>query len=139
MAASSQNRMITVVSAHPASSKWWWNGAIRNTRRRVVRNTAICSGHRQRLHHEHPADHDEQQLGAGDDGQPGDQAAQGQRAGVAHEDPGRRGVPPQEPDAAAHRRGRDQRHVERVAHLVAAGAAAISAQLLRNCQNPMIT
>ena len=35
--------MITVVSAHPASSKWWWNGAIRNTRRRVVRNTAICT------------------------------------------------------------------------------------------------
>ena len=27
MAANNQNRMITVVSAHPASSKWWWNAA----------------------------------------------------------------------------------------------------------------
>ena len=41
MAVSSQNRMITVVSAQPVSSKWWWNGAIRNTRRPVERNAMI--------------------------------------------------------------------------------------------------
>ncbi len=35
--------MITVVSAQPTSSKWWWNGAIRNTRRPVVRNARICT------------------------------------------------------------------------------------------------
>src|ERR1700733_4611271 len=43
MPASSQNRIITVVSAHPPNSKWWWNGAIRNTRRRDERNTATCA------------------------------------------------------------------------------------------------
>ena len=41
----------------------------------------------------------QQQLGPGGERQPGDQAAERQRAGVAHEDPGRRGVPPQEADA----------------------------------------
>ena len=43
VAPSSQNLMITVVSAHPANSKWWWNGAMRNRRFRVVRKIAICS------------------------------------------------------------------------------------------------
>ena len=28
-----QNRTMTVVSGQPMSSKWWWSGAIRNTRR----------------------------------------------------------------------------------------------------------
>ena len=41
------------------------------------------------------------------DREPGDQAAEGERAGVAHEDPGRRGVPPQEADAGRPRGGRD--------------------------------
>ena len=43
MAVNSQNRMITVVSAQPTSSKWWWNGAIRNTRRPVVRKARTCT------------------------------------------------------------------------------------------------
>ena len=35
--------MMTVVSAHPASSKWWWKGAMRNSRLLDVRKIAICS------------------------------------------------------------------------------------------------
>ncbi len=35
-----QNRTITVVSGQPTSSKWWWMGAMRNTRRWKVWNTA---------------------------------------------------------------------------------------------------
>ncbi|SKY36357.1 Uncharacterised protein [Mycobacteroides abscessus subsp. abscessus] len=30
-----------MVSAQPPSSKWWWKGAMRNTRRPVVRKNAI--------------------------------------------------------------------------------------------------
>ena len=32
----SQNRTMTVFSFQPASSKWWWIGAMLNTRRRTV-------------------------------------------------------------------------------------------------------
>ena len=37
---STQKRTITVYSGHPGSSKWWWIGAIRNTRFPVLLNTA---------------------------------------------------------------------------------------------------
>ncbi len=40
LAVTSQNRTMTVFSVHPASSKWWCSGAIRNTRRRVARKNA---------------------------------------------------------------------------------------------------
>ena len=109
MPATIQNRTMTVVSAQPASSKWWWIGAIRNTRCRSALNNATWMTTDSVTDHEQPAEHDQQQLGAGDDRQPGQQPAERQRAGVAHEDPGRRGVPPQEAEAGAHRRGRDQR------------------------------
>ena len=35
---------MTVVSGHPSSSKWWWIGDIRNSRRvrPLALNTAIC-------------------------------------------------------------------------------------------------
>ncbi len=32
-----QNRTMTVVSGQPTSSKWWWSGAMRNTRRPKTR------------------------------------------------------------------------------------------------------
>ena len=35
-----QKRTITVISGQPSSSKWWWIGAMRNTRRPVSRNDA---------------------------------------------------------------------------------------------------
>ncbi len=81
----------------------------------------------------------QQQLGAGQDRQPGERAAEGQRAGVAHEDLGRRGVPPQEAEARAHQRGGDDGEVERVADLVAGSLAASSwlAQDSLYCQTPM--
>ena len=45
---------------------------------------------------------------------PRHRAAERERAGVAHEDPRGRSVPPQEPRARAHERGGDDRQVERV-------------------------
>ena len=68
---------------------------------------------------EEAADEDEQQLGAAEDREGGEGAAEAERAGVAHEDLGRRGVPPEEADEGADDRGRDDREVERVAHVVA--------------------
>ena len=68
---------------------------------------------------EEAAEEREQQLGAGADRQAGERAAEGQRAGVAHEDLGGRGVPPQEAEAGAHQRGGDDGEVERVPDLVA--------------------
>src|SRR4051794_24907855 len=44
---------------------------------------------------EQAAERDQQQLGAGEDRQPGHQPAESERAGVPHEDLGRRRVPPQ--------------------------------------------
>ena len=52
-------------------------------------------------------------------GQAGDERAERQRAGVAHEDARRRGVPPQEADQRAGRGAGDQRHLQGVTHLVA--------------------
>ena len=42
-----QNRMTTVISSHPSSSKWWWSGAIRKTRLPVVLNDADLDDDRQ--------------------------------------------------------------------------------------------
>ena len=53
-------------------------------------------------------------------GQPG---ADGQRAGVAHEDPRRGRVPPQEPGARAEHRGGDDGEVEGVVDVVDLGVA----------------
>ena len=78
--------------------------------------------HRQRLEDEHAAEDDEEELGVGRDGETGERAAEGERAGVAHEDLGGRRVPPEEPEAGAHARGGDEGEVVRVAHLVALDA-----------------
>ena len=99
MPAMIQNRTTMLTSLQPASSKWCCSGTIRNTRLPVVWNEMIWmttvivmitkstpmigSSRTVRVRH----------------GQTGDQAAERQRAGVAHEDPRRGGVPPQEADA----------------------------------------
>src|SRR5690606_37794689 len=57
--------------------------------------------HRGRLDHEQAADDAQHQLVLGGHGDGAERAAEGQRAGVAHEDLGRRGVVPEEADAAA--------------------------------------
>src|ERR1700683_1005361 len=44
----------------------------------------------------------QQQVSAGDDAQARQRPAEGERTGVAHEDLGRRGVPPQEAEAGTH-------------------------------------
>ena len=132
-----------MVSAQPEISKWWWNGAIRKTRTLRALKTAIWMHHRDHLDHEQAGDHDQQHLGAGQDRQPGDQTADGQRAGVAHHDPGRVRVPPEEPDAAADRGRGDDRDVDRVPDLVAAlqcrSAQQAALQALRNWKKQMAT
>src|SRR5215469_6062221 len=73
----------------------------------------------QRDDHEQPAEDGEQQLSLGADGQTSQHAAEGQRAGVAHVDLGRRRIPPQEAETRAeHRRGHHG-NVQRVSDLVA--------------------
>src|SRR4051812_25485615 len=71
------------------------------------------------LHHEQPAQDHQQQLGAGHDRQPRDGPAECERAGVAHEDRRRGGVPPQEAETGAGECGGEHREVERVADVVA--------------------
>src|SRR6516225_3791941 len=75
--------------------------------------------HREDDDHEQAAQDHEQQLGLCAHGQPGEHAAERDRPGVAHEDLGRRGVPPQEAKAGAEHRPGDHREVERVPHRVA--------------------
>lgn len=50
--------------------------------------------HRHGDHHQESADDEQQQLGAGQYRQAGEGAAQREGPGVAHDDGGRRGVPP---------------------------------------------
>src|ERR1700757_874707 len=66
--------------------------------------------------------HDREDLGAAGDRQARNDAAQRQRPGVTHEDLGGRGIPPQKTDAGASGGGRNERQVQRVAHVVAAQA-----------------
>src|SRR3984893_17098026 len=75
--------------------------------------------HRQGDEHEQAAEQEEQQLGLGGDGQPGERAAEGQRAGVAHEDLGGWRVPPEEAGAGAHHGGGHDGQVLRVADGIA--------------------
>src|SRR3954454_251375 len=67
--------------------------------------------HRQRLEHEDPAEHDQKLLGLRHHREPGDRAAEAERADVAHEDRRRERVEPQEPDARADEAPREQRQV----------------------------
>src|SRR5438132_3975247 len=69
---------------------------------------------RQRLEDEQPTHDREEQLGAGEEGEAGEAAAEGQRPGIAHEDAGRGGVPPQESGAGAEHRRRHHGGVDRL-------------------------
>ena len=66
---------------------------------RVIWKEKTWISDRQRLDHEDPAEQDQQHLGLGHHREPGDRAAEAERAGVAHEDRRREGVEPQEADA----------------------------------------
>ena len=68
-------------------------------------------GDRERLDHEDPADDDQQHLGLGHHREGADRAAEPERAGVAHEDRGREGVEPEEPDAGPDQAGGEQGQV----------------------------
>ena len=94
--ANSQNRTITVNSDQPPTSKWWWIGAMRSTRRRKPRNETTCAITLSVSTHGQPAEDRQQQVGVGQQRQARHRAADGERAGVAHEDARRRRVPPQE-------------------------------------------
>ena len=113
--------MITVVSAHPASSKWWWNGAMRNSRRRVVRKTATCSTTDSASTTNTPPSTTSSSSVRVTIASPANSPPSASEPVSPMKMRGGRGVPPQEPDARAHARGRDERDVERVADLVAAG------------------
>ncbi len=75
--------------------------------------------HRARDDEEQAADEHEQQLGAAQDREGGERAAEAERAGVAHDDLRGVRVPPQEADERAGDRRGDDREVERIAHVVA--------------------
>ena len=68
--------------------------------------------HGERLDDVDPGDQDEQRLGAGDDREAGERAAERHRARVAHEELGREGVVPEEPDRGPDQRGRQDRQIE---------------------------
>src|SRR5256714_10913020 len=68
---------------------------------------------RQRGDHEEQADDEQEQLGTGGHRHPRDEPTERHRTGVAHEDPGRRRVPPQEAQAGSGGGARDQGHFER--------------------------
>ena len=61
---------------------------------------------------------DEQQVEVHEQAQGGQAGPDGQRAGVAHEDLGRGGVPPQEAEAGPGQGHRGQGQVEGVGHVV---------------------
>ena len=74
---------------------------MRNTRLPVSLNDSHLDDHRNRLEHEQAADDAEHDLVLGHDRDGAEQAAERQRAGVAHEDRRRRRVEPQEAEAGA--------------------------------------
>ena len=110
-AATIQKRRMIFVSDQACSSKWWWIGAIRNTRLRNVWNENTWISTDSDLDHEDPAEQDQQHLGVGHHRQPRDRAAEPERAGVAHEDARREAVEPQKADARADQAGGEQRQV----------------------------
>jgi hypothetical protein len=69
--------------------------------------------HRRRLDHEQPAQDDQQQLRIRHDRERPHQPSEGERPGIPHEDPGRRGVPPQESGGGPDSGPRDDREIER--------------------------
>src|SRR6476660_3294801 len=76
---------------------------------------------RERHDGEQPTQDNQQQLCPRQNGYAGHQAAQGHRAGVAHENLRRGSVPPQETEAGAHGRGGHESEGNRIPREVAAG------------------
>ena len=125
-----QNRITTVTCSQPSISKWWWSGAIRKIRRPVpVSLLVTLKKPTWSITESVSRTNSPPRMSSSSSvrvriASPASGAAERQRAGVAHEDRGRRGVPPQEAEAGAGDRGRDHREVERVADLVARLVAA---------------
>ena len=110
-AATIQKRRMIFVSDQAWSSKWWWIGAIRKTRLRKVWNEKTWMRTLSASTTKMPPRMIEQDLGLGHHREPGDRAAEAERAGVAHEDRRREGVEPEEADAGADQAARQQREV----------------------------
>src|ERR1700756_2523550 len=111
----SQNLITMVVSAQPSSSKWCCSGAIRNTRRPVILNDPTWMITDSAITTNSPPSMASSSWVLVHTARPRQPPAEGERAGVAHEDAGRGRVPPQEPEARAEHGGGDHREVERVA------------------------
>ena len=107
-----QKRTMIFVSDHAFISKWWWIGAIRKTRRPQYLKLIVWMITESASTTIDPGDQEQQRLGAGDDREAGERAAERHRARVAHEELGRVGVVPEEPDRSPDQRGRENREVE---------------------------
>ena len=84
---------------------------MRKTRLPVSLNEATWTIDRQRLHHEQAADDGEHDLVLDRDRHRAEQAAERERAGVAHEDLRRRRVEPEKADARADQRAADDHEI----------------------------
>ena len=73
---------------------------------------------RQGLNHEQTTNHRPNQLMLGDNGDGSQRATKGQRACVAHEHGGRRGVVPQKPKAPANQSGGKNQQLARARHVM---------------------
>ena len=91
---------------------------MRKTRLPVSLNEATCTTTDKRLHHEQPADDREHDLVLDRDRDRAQQAAERERAGVAHEDLRRRRVEPKEADACADQRAADDDELAGVGNVV---------------------
>ena len=111
-----QKRMTMVGSAQPFFSKWWCSGAIRNTRCAGALVPEHLDDDRHGLHHEQAADDHQHDLVLGGDRHRAQRAAQRQRADIAHEHRGGRGVEPQEAQPGADQRRAEHRQLADARH-----------------------
>ena len=100
-----------VGSCQPSFSKWWWIGAIRNTRLPVRLNTATCSITDKRFEHEQTADDGQHDFVLGRHRHRAEQAAQRQRAGIAHEHARGRRIVPKKAERGAEQRAQHGRQL----------------------------
>ena len=88
MIATMMNRVITLGSLQPISSKWWCSGAISEDALAGELEGGDLDDDRQRFDDEHAADHHEQDLLLDQQRDRPERASERQRADVAHEDLG---------------------------------------------------
>ena len=106
--------MMTRDSAQPASSKWWWSGAIRKTRLPVVLKEATWMITDSASSTKSPPTIASSISCLVMTATAAIAAAERQRADVAHEDLGRVAVEPEEPERGAHERAAEDGELARL-------------------------